>query len=52
MNKYGLDVDYFRKKLEGILRDIKRYAPDEMYRELTKLANVAKAEWDEEDTHD
>lgn len=39
-NEYGLDVDYFKKKLELILRDVGNYTPDEMYRELSRLADV------------
>lgn len=39
-NEYGLDVGYFREKLSLIIRDIGCYKPDEMYRELSRLANV------------
>lgn len=40
-NEYGLDVNYFKEKLKLILRDVGNYTPDEMYRELTRLADVA-----------
>ena len=39
-NEYGLDVHYFKNKLELILRDVGNYTPDEMYRELTRLAEA------------
>ncbi|GLX85064.1 hypothetical protein tloyanaT_13160 [Thalassotalea loyana] len=41
-NEYGLDDHYFAKKLGLVLRDVKHYTPDEMFRELTALAEVAK----------
>ena len=41
-NTYGLDVPYFRKNLERILRDIDCYSQDEMFRALTVLAEVAE----------
>lgn len=40
MNEYGLDVSYFKGKLSLILRDVANYTPDEMYRELTRMASV------------
>jgi len=40
-NEYGLDHDYFRKKLKLVVRDSKMYAPDEMFHELSKLVVVA-----------
>ena len=40
-NEYGLDVHYFKKNLERILRDIKQYKPSEMNRALTRLADTA-----------
>ncbi len=40
-NEYGLDVHYFTKNLEQILRDIKCYTPGEMNRALTRLAKYA-----------
>lgn len=41
-NEYGLDAEYFRSKLECVVRDCSRYTPDEMARELTRLAAVAE----------
>jgi hypothetical protein len=40
-NEYGLDHDYFRKKLKLVVRDSKMYTPDEMFNELSKLVVVA-----------
>lgn len=40
-NQYGLDVSYFKGKLELILRDIKNYTPDELSRELLRLGVTA-----------
>lgn len=40
-NQYGLDADYFKKKLKLIVRDAEMYTPDEMFAELTRLAGVA-----------
>lgn len=39
-NEYGLNVDYFKKKLELVLRDIHSYTPAEMYRELKRLSEA------------
>jgi len=39
MNSYGLDARYFHEKLSLILRNIENYKHDEMYRELSRLAN-------------
>jgi len=41
-NEYGLDANYFKNKLSLIARDADNYTPDEMYRELTRLAEVAR----------
>jgi hypothetical protein len=41
-NQYGLDVDYFRKKLFCMRRDAENYTPAEMKRELLKLKMVAE----------
>jgi len=41
-NEYGLDVNYFKGKLSLIVRDAGNYRPDEMYRELTRLAEAAR----------
>jgi len=40
-NEHGLDIDYFKKKLKGIVLDVDCYSPGEMYRELKKLSEVA-----------
>lgn len=40
-NEYGLDSDYFRRKLERMLRDVNSYTPDEMARELARMARTA-----------
>ena len=40
-NEYGLDHDYFRKKLKCVVRDSKCYTPDEMFNELSRLMMVA-----------
>ncbi len=41
-NNYGLDSRYFKEKLSLIVRDAGNYTPAEMYRELTRLAEVAR----------
>jgi hypothetical protein len=41
-NEYGLDVSYFEKKLKLIVRDVSRYTPSEMERELLKYVEVAR----------
>jgi len=41
-NSFGLDAAYFHGKLSLIVRDISHYTPDEMYRTLTRLADVVK----------
>ena len=40
-NEYGLDVHYFKKNLEQILRHVNYYKPSEMNRVLTRLADTA-----------
>ena len=40
-NKYGLDHDYFRKKLKLVVRDSKSYTPDQMFNALSRLMMVA-----------
>lgn len=42
-NSYGLDVDYFKEKLQLVVRDIKNYAPNELARELARLSTTADA---------
>lgn len=41
-NEYGLDVNYFKDKLFLIVRDVDRYTPAEMKRELERLMKVAE----------
>ena len=41
VNEYGLDASYFEKKLALIARDLDRYTPDEIARELLRLVGVA-----------
>jgi hypothetical protein len=43
-NEYGLDVDYNKKKLEIVLRDLDRYTPSELSRELLRLINATKSD--------
>jgi len=40
-NQYGVDVDYFRSKLEMVVRDLNLYTPEELGRELAKFSLVA-----------
>ncbi len=37
----ALDTEYFRRKMELIIRDLSHYKPQEMARELVRLAKVA-----------
>lgn len=41
MNEYGLDANYFAEKLNRILRDVSRYTPAEMARELARMSITA-----------
>ncbi len=41
-NEYGLDMRVFEKKMTELVVDLEHYTPAEIYRELTKLAEVAK----------
>jgi len=41
MNRYGVDDDYFRKKLESVIASLYNYTPEELSRELQRLANTA-----------
>lgn len=43
-NKYGLDVNYFKGKLELILRDIDHYTPQELSREFEKMVVLLYSE--------
>lgn len=40
-NRYGVDADYFRKKLHLVLRDFASFKPDELARALFRLGKVA-----------
>jgi hypothetical protein len=40
-NEYGLDYNYFQRKLELVVRDARNYTPDEMARELARLSKAA-----------
>ena len=40
-NRFGVDVSYFEHKMKLIIRDLNNYTPHELYRELTRLADVA-----------
>ena len=40
-NIYGLDQSYFTDKLKLVQRDVSNYTPQEMARELHRLAMVA-----------
>lgn len=42
-NNYGLDADYFHKKLKLVLTGINSYTPDELARELGRLAWTASS---------
>jgi len=40
-NSYGLDTDYFTKKLKLVLKGVDNCTPDEMARELARLSLTA-----------
>ncbi|MNF15575.1 hypothetical protein D3C80_2182520 [compost metagenome] len=40
-NAYGLDVDYFRRKMERMLVGLDRYTPDEFARECARMSRTA-----------
>lgn len=44
VNRYGVDRDYFTKKLEIIIRDMRDYTPSELARSLGRLAITANSE--------
>ena len=44
VNRYGVDRDYFTKKLEIIIRDMRDYTPSELARSLGRLAMTANSE--------
>jgi hypothetical protein len=45
-NEYGLDVNYFKGKLKLIVRDLDRYTPAELFRELSRLSLTASDQAD------
>lgn len=45
MNEYGLDVHYFKKKLNNIVQHLKYYSPEEIEREFIILAQVAQTQY-------
>ena len=48
-NEYGLDVDYFKRYFELMVRDVSMYRPDEMARSLSRMALVADSDVLKED---
>lgn len=44
INEYGLDVEYFKSKLELILRDISYFTPKELSTELKKYILILEEE--------
>lgn len=48
-NEYGLNVDYFRRYFELMIRDVRNYTPDEMARSLARMSVVADKEVIKED---
>lgn len=40
-NRYNLDTDYFSRKLKLVLEGIHNYTPEEMARELVRMAVTA-----------
>ncbi len=40
-NRYGLDTDYFIRKMERIIRDMENYKPDEFAREMARMSRTA-----------
>ena len=42
MNRYGVDTDYFKKKLELVIRDLEHYKPTELHTELERLAQSVR----------
>ena len=45
-NEFGLDVNYFKSKLKLIVRDLDRYTPAELFRELSGLSLTAADQGD------
>lgn len=44
INEFGLDARYFHERLARTLRDIERFHPDELARELVRTALTANPE--------
>ena len=42
MNRYGVDSDYFTKKLLLVIRDIENYTPAELTNELINLTGAVR----------
>ena len=40
-NRHGLDVSYFSRKLNQLLRDIDNYTPNEFARVMARMSTVA-----------
>lgn len=43
VNRYGVDADYFARKLSLVLRDLADFKPDELARALARLSRTADA---------
>lgn len=48
-NRYGVDVGYFEKWIKRSLSDLSNYKPDELARELARMARTADSEVLKED---
>jgi len=42
-NRFGLDVDYLKRRLNRLIRDLADFPPDEAARELARIARTADA---------
>lgn len=42
-NRFGLDMDYLKRKLNRLIRDLADFPPDEAARELARIARTADA---------
>lgn len=40
-NRYGVDVTYFERWFDRALKDLSNYKPDELARELARMAKTA-----------
>lgn len=47
-NRYGVDVDYFKKELQSLIRSLPDRTPEELYRYLCVLSRVAENQLPEE----